>query len=321
MSDIERKIIVRENYNDAKYRDFLWRSFKLEYEKDKVRGRTRFVEEVIWQTIDKYIDNIQLKSNAEYKFQYFTHYKDYRDITNYLKTGKTPSTKSDTLFLREIDAFMQIKVRKFNSLYIEAESDDEIGILLGAYLRDPILGTDRYRLSATGQTIIGIYKYENVDTHNHNLNEIRMIAFIAGNNIDYLQIIDFAYSPEKLNSEKADYKLDIVQGFCIPGEKVSLVILKTKRFKERQLGLIYSPGNLVDMSGGVLDDLVYEVFTTNMDRQGDRTNEDKYKDNLLIAKALNIHYGPRLRKNLIIVNNQEKHSVERFISKISLNMI
>ena len=311
-------IIVRKEYTDNRYREYLHQSFKLERSKYR-RGRSKFVPFVMERLVEEHIEEISLDSTEPYQFQKPDFYQDYRDVSSYLANGRTPN--SEAVFLRFIDAFMQLTITGFYAAFLDHQNSDQIGQMLGAYLRDPISADNRYHLASSAQSVEGIYKYEDVDTHQNLNGETRIVAFLPGENIDYLNIIDFHYEPGKLTTPYSNSKLDLICGFSIPGDKLSPVIMRTSRFRDRQLGLLYTPGNLTEMAGGVLDDFIYEVFTTDLDHQGEKSKSQKYDGDPLIAKALNIHYGPRLRKNLLPLSDKEKIEIEPFISKLKLSVM
>ena len=179
--------------------------------------------------------------------------------------------------------------------------------------------SSRMNLAINNQRIIGVYKYEDVDTHHNPTDETRYLALLSGINPDYVLLLD-APIDIPLFTRNMSEKLKIASGFCIPGDNFSLVVMRTLCFRRRQLGSLYSAGSLIDDSGGVLDELEYETFTAERDDVGLAQSQEQY-GKTDFAKALAIHYGPRKRRALTKLSGGEKEKITKRFDVLRRNML
>lgn len=291
----KRPVIVREKYTDRTYCIFLHGAFKVEYERDP-RGRSKYCIQVMEDLIVKNLSKIQHETESNFTLAAPNFYDGFRDISTYLKTGKPPS--ADTIFLRYIDAFMQLKVPNFNAAFDEHEAIEATGMMMGEFLRDPSAAKNREQLALNVQSVLGVFKYDEVDTLRQHHGQTRIVAFIAGNNIDYILMLDFYINLVEKREPEGDEYLNLKYGFCIAGDEFSPVILRSFKEHKRHIGLLYTAGNLIDMSGGVFDEITYEVFTTDKSDQARNSPKSKYSGDPKMAKAFEIHYGPNLKRYL-----------------------
>jgi len=304
-----RAVIVRKNYDDKSYRSFLHDSFRIEYKSDG-RGRTPYYLNVIQKILDENISDIRIDTGEP--FHYPDLHRDFRNISEYVRDHSLVRDPDD--FLRMIDAFLQLKVPGFNDAYQKRQDADDTGMAMGAFLRDPTSVKDRYQLARNKQAVVGTFEYQDIDTFQEYRGAKRIVTFLGGNDrIDYLLMLDFDFEAALSKNFRRNEYLNLVYGFCIPGEEFSPVVMRTLRHHKRHLGLLYAPGNLIDMAGGVFDELTYEIFTTDKGQQGSKIHADDYS--LDFAKALEIHYGPKLRKHLTKVT--DKGVLEQLSERIS----
>ena len=214
--------------------------------------------------------------------------------------------------MRIIDAFMQIQHPGFDLGFNKIHTADTVGQFLGTYLRDQSVLADGMQQALNvqkivgPQKIIGIYEYEEIDTHREESGNMRIVCFLSGASNDYLKVIDFIFDDRTDTGIPEGGNRNFITGFCIPSEAFSPLIMRSGSYKTRHLGLLYTPGNLVDMAGGVLDELTYEIFTTNKQQLGSATKARDDTHDQLFAKTLDIHYGPRLKHHLGPVSNKLK---------------
>ena len=193
---------------------------------------------------------------------------------------------------------------------------------MGAFLKDDSALDDRHQQSVNAQSIRGIFEYDGVDTHHEEIGEKRIVAFLSGESIDYLKLVDFKFDRASETFLPKDVDCEPLFGICIPGEEFSPVILRSDSYRTRQLGLLYTPENLVEINGEMPDELVYEVFTTNKDQLGSNSNADDISTDGLFLQALNLHFGPRLKRDLEPLSNpQEIAKVADIIDQIATEVL
>lgn len=315
----EKTVIVRKSYHDKTYRTFLHDAFRLEYQRDG-RGRQPFYLNVIQPLIDDNIHLIKIDTGDDFQFQFPALHRDFRNISEYIRKDNIKTTPD--AFLRMIDAFMQLKVPGFNATFLEHQRSDETGLAMGEFLRDPGAATSRSRLALNAEPIVGIYEYEDIDTFQEYRGAKRIVSFLRGERIDYLLMLDFDFEAALSSTIRWDEHLNLIHGFCVPGEAFSPVVMRSLREHKRHLGLLYAPGNLIEMYGGVFDELTYEIFTTDKEQQGSRQVDHKYADFPEFAEALEIHYGPRLRKHLSkVTDRKEIDQISNRIGKMKLELL
>lgn len=300
-------VVVRETYDDEFYREFLWNAFTVEYRKGSVRRRrSPFVEKEFWPLLEEHAGRIHIDNGEKYEFDVSVLYADYKRITQYV--NNPPQRIKAPEFLRCIDAFLQLRIPGFNSDFMPYRNTDAVGLALGEFLRDPRLAKMRSSLDERAKSLLGIYKYREVDTLQRHHGVERCVAFVAGKNADYVLMLDFLCDAAKaknviLHGRHPEKAVDLFQGFCIPGQDFSPVFMRSAYDRERLSGLLYAPRALVDLSDPAFNELTLEVFTTRKEHQGSR--HDKTSDPAL-AKALEIYHGPRLRRFLKRVDGKRE---------------
>ena len=319
MSRSGKIIVVRKKYDEKTYRDFLHDAFSIERNRDR-RGREAYYWQVMHSLVENYSSQIVLDSGEDYLFSPPIMDDRCRMISAYIK--KDALKRNPEPFLRMIDAFMQLKVPGFNSAFTQHLSMDATGLNMGEFLRDPNAALSRPQLALNAQSIIGLYKYKDVDTFQGFRGGNRYVAFLAGENIDYLLMIDLQFDTELDLSSGQDQRYRIVYGFCIPGEEFSPVIMRSLTKHNRQIGILYTSGNLIDMAGGHFEEMVFEIFTTDKDHQGSKSKNRTIGKDPNMAKAFELHYGPKLRRHISKVSKpQEFRKVSDKIDKIRLGLL
>ena len=290
-------ITVRRKYNDQRYRDYLRRAFKLEYSGDR-RGRSPYYFQVIKPLLSGASGDMHYEDGTAFEPSFEQLEGDLKQLTDFI--GKAYSERKGYSFLLPIvDAFMQLQIPGFDSAFKNQSNSDAVGLVFGEFLRDETSHMDRGQLAINHQEILGIYIYEEVDTYQATVDQKRVLALLSGKNIDYLLVVDSPLSLLTNNTfGRHDRSLDLLTGFCIPGEAFSPVLLRTPMFRMRQMGLLYAPGHLIETFGEALDDLSYEVFSTDASVRGSVQADGKYGKDSLIADALDIYFGPKLRRKL-----------------------
>ena len=66
---------------------------------------------------------------------------------------------------------------------------------------------------------------------------------------------------------------------------------------------------MIGQSGGVLDEIIFDVFTSNLNQQGSKSSGTTNNDPN-VMKALDIHYGPRLQKTLKRASKKDASRIE-----------
>lgn len=323
MAKHPRVITVRTSYiEDARYREKLRRQFRQKY-LEVEGGRSPFFNTVMRRAFDRFSGEMRRDDGEKFTPNLDSLEDNLKRITDYVSlSAKHKTRRFDVGFLRIIDAFMQIKDAGFDRPFQDSTTSDSVGEILGGFLKDPSSDLEKRQLGKNANKILGIYEYKEVNTHQKFSGSSRIVAFISRDTIDYLKVIDFMLRETGNKFEAKIQYRDVVSGFCIPGDEFSPLIMRSLTYQTRHLGLLYTAGNLVDMDGGLLDDLIYEVFTTNQRHKGSAFKSEKYKNDPLIAKALDIHYGPRLRRNLQIVTNiDRKNSLLKIISNIEMTVL
>ena len=320
--DRDKEITVRQKYLDEDYRDLLRTMAKFEY--STVKSRTgistqKYAENVVIHTIEQSFELIKVEGRDTFEPDYDQIYSNRKLFSDFLG-DRYPRRRFNDNLLQIVDAFLQIAVPRFQLIISEREVTDRVGNLLGAFLRDASSVSDRYQAALIQQKLLGIYKYQEVDSHQYRIGEDRFLAMFAGKNPDYIDLLDINAKIKARDSLQRE-RLKTYTGFCIPGIKFSPVLMRTTCFRRRQLGLLYTPGSLIDAVGGALDEITYEVFTTDGSAFGSKFTAEKYGDSSF-AKALDIHYGPKKRRQLkkLIAKTELQDAAER-IEFIRRNML
>lgn len=301
-------IVVRKSYGDKTYRDFLRHSFRIEYNRD-ARGREKYFRWVMKPALTGVADTFDRDDKSKWSPNYDRIEGNLKTISDFVGDGYTDRRFNDE-FLRLIDAFLQIKLPGFNSAYAAHRNLNAVGMYLSSFLRDEQAYYDRSSLLKNATTLQGVYRYQDVDTHHGHTGDTRTIAFLSGDTIDFLSVMDFVDVADARPERAAR---DVHSGFCVPGNRFSLTAIRSENLKSRQIGILYTPGRLTDMSGDALDEITYEVFTTEDSHAGSRSTERDESLDPLFAKALDIHYGPRLRRILRKLTDADVEDRQRAI--------
>lgn len=317
--DQNRVIDIKSRYLDDDYRDLIRTTMKFEFDRQEA-GTRKFLKEKVFPTIQNNLNRIRVDGKEEFRPHFNPLFDDHK-VFNHFTSEKYQKRRFNDNLLRIADAFLQITVPYFNKLRLDRELADSAGMTLGAFLRDEALLKDRYQLSLSQQALIGIYQYQEVDSHQYRIGEDRFLAMFAGKHPDYISLVDVCLAAKKEQNKTPDEALKAYIGFCIPGVKFSPAIMRTACFRRRQFGLLYTPGSLIDAVGGALDEITYEVFTTDTSTFGSKFTKEKYGDSSF-AKALDIHYGPKKRRQIErLAQGQKLDEVSERIELIQRNMI
>lgn len=318
----ETKIIVQYEYDDPDYRILLRREMQqhvIEQNKKQKKSAERFFWENVVSKIVGVLDNISRIDGAPFEPDFDVDLGSRWKLADYLRVDAASSREFKDGLIAIVDAYLQIVMPGFDAPFKLAARTDETGMMFGAYLRDESALSSRMNLALNKQRIIGIYKYDDVDTHLNLIGETRYLALLSGNNPDYVHLID-APVDMPVFARNMSEKLKIASGFCIPGDNFSLVVMRTLCFRRRQLGLLYAAGSLIDQSGGVLDELEYETFTAERDDVGLAESQNRYGKSDF-AQALAIHYGPRKRRALTKLDRGLQDEITKRFDILRRNML
>ncbi|MFN3171245.1 MAG: hypothetical protein ACE37E_11190 [Hyphomicrobiales bacterium] len=282
----------------------------IDWEQKRLRLSDTKMHERIERTVDGHIESIRY---AEDGAIYRRPSIDKR-MLSFFKSGERKPLKVINL----VDAYLQIIQPGINSYFEDLINISSTGLPLAAFLKEPLTKADRYQLSLYTQSLVGSYKFTDVNTHQALTDDERYLVIREGSSIDFLTCID-ARIPKRTRSTR-NLSHNALAGFIIPGDQLSPVILRSVKYHRRQVGLIYTPGKLVDAAGGVFDRLRYEVFTTDLGQQGRLDKSSRYGGDF--AKALELHYGPKLRRDLERISNQDEvATIKEYIGNFNLNWI
>ncbi len=322
MIDSQQLIILPMTY-DSERREFIRDAFRIEFNSQS-DTQQRYFKTTIVPLLNQNAHRFSIPGATKVEFEIDAFVNDKNLMRDFLKQkdkGKKPRRFGDRL-VKVFDAFLQLRIPGYDSAFEKQGAADGVGQILGTYLRDQSALKDRYQQALNVESIFGLYEYDEVDTHHKYSGSTRVLAFLSGKSIDYLKVIDFFMNQNKHEGTGQRERLNIISGFCIPGRSFSPVIMRSETYKTRHLGLLYTPGNLIDMVGGVLDDLTYEVFTTEENKEKVTLPTKSTAHDELFKKALNIHYGPKLRRNLRVIKEKSyKIDIERKIDLILSDMI
>lgn len=319
----DKKIVVQNHYSNDDYKFMLRTTMRSVFAEQKAPvGIRKYLEEVIEPVIVIHSERIVLENGIPVFPNVPPLIENHKTFWYYLSDDPLyRDRKFNENLYRVVDAFLQLSAPLFNAMIAARNNSDAVGHIFGEFLRDETAHYDRARLALSQQSILGIYRYEEVDTHQVSVEQDRYLCLLAGKNPDYVTLIDAPFDFEHFGVLNRSEKLKILSGFCIPGETFSPVIMRTLCFRLRQIGLLYTPGNLIDAHGGALDELTYEVFTTDKASMESLASKKKYGDPLF-ASVLNIHYGPKKRQTLTkLPDGDEKSKIINRIEKLRLSVL
>jgi hypothetical protein len=185
---------------------------------------------------------LQFDDGSKYKPDYDYLKRDLKLHTEFLRDPNL-ETKSWIELFRFVDAFMQLRVNGFNSAFEKKAEIDTIGMMLGDFFRDKKFVSDRGGLAIAAQKATSIYIYDDVDTHRSSKKKKRALVLQPGENIDYLRAIDFAFSEEVDVYDWSENSADYMSGFCVPGDGISTIVMRSSIFRGQHFGLLYTPGH------------------------------------------------------------------------------
>ena len=323
MSSEEDSIVLPSSYESAEHREFIRDAFRVECRRHGGSNSSYFWRVVVpILTENKARFRMPGVAHVEFNFDQFENNR--KLLSHFLGIAdkeKRPRRFGDGI-VRVFDAFLQLKSPGFDAAFRNLGVADKVGEQLGFFLRDPSALKDRARQALNVQSVVGLYEYDEVDTHLRHSGFTRVVAFLSGASIDYLKVVDFLFNLERDTASDQRERLNLVSGFCIPGRGFSPVIMRSETYQTRHLGLLYTPGSLVEMNGGVLDELTYEVFTTDKNDKGRVIDIGNEAGTMLLNKALDVHYGPRLRRHLrAITNSKDISRVSYKLDKILVRML
>lgn len=312
-------IVVRRTYTDKIYCDFIRNTFRLLYSSDR-RGRSPYYYNEILPTIKNNSHRIVFSNGQHFEPNWDQIESNLKIITDIIRPEYTERQSYAALFPL-LDAFLQIRIPGYNSAFQRSKDLDRIGYALGEFLRDPSSLKDRYKLAIDKQTICNIYEYRYTNSHQDETNLRRVLALITDEKIDFIKVLDFNYDDAVILDQKPKNGPDIFSGFCIAGDPFSLIVLCSFLHRARHLGLLYHPASLIKIESAVDDEIVYESLTTNLDELGSNNPKNKQAPSVLFSKALDLHYGPRLRRYLRPIHPDSRPAVQRFIDQIDMSLL
>lgn len=316
MTAHRKKIVVQRSYSDPDYRWILRQSVQDHYwslnSAKKTRSTGDFFGEILSGKVAQNLDRIFWDNGEQFEPDFEETNTDRSRLNDFVRIGKSPNRRFSDGFLALIDAYLQITLPWFDASYRHALRSDEMGMMFGAFLKDESALESRFQLELNKQRVVGVYEYDEADTHLNLTGDTRYLALVAGENPDYINLLDASVDFSPYLKNRAE-KLKISSGFCIPGEEFSLVVMKTLCFRRRQIGLLYSVGSLVDKTGGVLDEIEFETFSAENDPVGLAASTERY-GSVAFAEALKIHYGTRKRQPLrkLPKGSQREAIIKRF---------
>lgn len=320
MNERHNKIIVHRRY-EGKLRDYR-EEIRLFFQQVYAAGPGRgpFFQQEIRPALESHAKKLFYDDGTHFVPQLDSLESDVKQITNFV--GKNYSSKKEFVFLLPIlDAFLQIRYPGFGKTFKTQNTADEVGMVLAEYLRDSEFQNNRYELAKAKQRIMGIYTYSEMDTYSATTGQERFFALLSVDASDYVLAVDGPLSHQPNKTTPLSEKADILTGFCVPGDEFSVIVLRTACLHYRQLGLLYTSGNLIDQTGSFLNDITYEIFTTDKSAIGSNNSGAGYGSKN-IDRALDIYFGPKIRRELSLTrNHREKASISKKIANIRFNML
>lgn len=294
-------IYVRDHYEDD-YNLFIWEFVVALHKRaesaGKKLGTQRFYKEHLRPTIERHIKRIRISNKPGYKFNFPSEDDiDFKYIQRYLTAP--PTIRPDGEGIRKLqmfDAYVQLSDPLAITFYESRQSTHAIGDVIGSFLRDQVFENIDYNLELAKQRIMHFYEYDNIDTLGSRDNTKRYLCLIRGERPSYLLSLDFAFEGEIKVRRTTSKRMRLYYGFCIPGEDFSPLVMKSFGWGERLTGVLYAPASLINLSSPALNQLTFDVFTTDKSFFGDAKSLANGSDAL--AKALSVHKGLRLQRRL-----------------------
>ena len=332
MKEQDGNIVVRFRYNELTHQALLRSGLRVEKTLNYGKGMESYFRDVMQPLVKKNESRIVLDTDGSHpSFDYEQIFNNRKMLTDFIGEGdknKKGQRDFNVSFLRVVDAFLQLRKNGIDASYSAILAADDMGQMLGVFLKDqaslsnPGQQALNVQRALNVQNVIGIYEYDEVDTHFVESGERRVFVFLRGKSIDYLKVVDISFdcSKENLFEDIANY--NFLTGICVPGREFSPVLTRSKSYGTRHLGLLYTRGNLVNMVGGPLDDLTYDSFTTNAAKLGSAAKANEAAHTKLFAQALDIHYGPRIRREMNpVANPLAKAKIIRIVESIAEGML
>ncbi|MGJ8527442.1 hypothetical protein [Maritalea sp.] len=290
-----QKEIVLKNRYDWPYRLAVWRRCREIVAKKRLSADTFYTNEIM-PKIEDNIDLIKAEFDPNYRFEWHVD-NELRIVSDFLMEGDT--RKFGLKRFHMFDAYVQIASPKFVTLTNGKEDLDKMGEIVGHFLRDPSMGELSYLLAQAKQKLLHFFSYDNVDTLGAYDETERYLCLFVGETPDYLFALDFAYVESDI-VPLYDEKLRLYYGFCAPGEDFSPIVMRSYCLRERLAGLLYTKSSLIDLSSASLNDLTFEVFTTDQSFHGSKKEAEKEESPAMQAasKALQLVKGVKLGRNL-----------------------
>lgn len=325
-------ITVQFRYHDLAHQAFLRNALQVERAVNYGKGMESYFRDVMRPLVEANEHRILLDTDGSRPdFDYEQLANNRKMLTDFVgDRDKSKSGQRDfnVSFLRLVDAFLQLTRPGINSAFKKTISVDDLGQSLGAFLRDqksmrnPGQQALNVQKALNVKNVIGMYEYDEVDTHLEETGVQRVLVFLRGKSIDYLRVVDFIFDTSSDSTFRDHSNLNSVTGFCVPGKEFSPVLMRSTTYGTRHLGMLYTRGDLVEMSGGSLDDLTFELFTTNTSQLGSANKSGASEQTLLFAQALDIHYGPRLRQDLVpVTNSLAKAKISKIVENLAIDML
>lgn len=312
----DRKIIVRRSYQND-YVQLL--RPRVRDRRDRLGlSRQKFLYDEVLERLSKLEGDVVFEDGSACTFDDETGKQiiDWIDIKQVerFETGKSSSNSKTVAthgpaLIRAFDAYVQATVPKFLEMIMAPDDLSKMGEIVGYFLRDPRAGVFDYIIAQAKQKILHFYQYDNVDSAGQYDGETRYLCLFAGETNDYLFALDFAFAGNRF-APLEDERLRLYYGFCAPGEYYSPIVMRSYCLRERLAGVIYPPSKLVGVASEALEQLRFEVSTTDNEFHvksvGDNDSERGVDE--VFLRALKDSKGLRLVRSLRKVeHNSEKY--------------
>lgn len=300
-------IVLPRRYQNEARRQWIRLCFQVEalqrtrragQHRKKTLGAAKFFAEIVMPVVERSSSKFVFEDGELYAPNLALIEGDDTKLKDFLRAGKFEDRVFSDELYRVAEAWLHLEAPGFDLGFDTRRRMEEAGILLGAFLRDEHAAYDRYDLALSKQRLLGVYRYNSLDTHYAATGEMRLFALLSSGHSDYLQLLDAPETSLYHEDEKYNEASEVYFGFCVPGREFSPVLMKSHTDGFRQIGILYTPGQLVDMSGGVLDAMQYEIFTTQKRHLGSHSARGTSAGDRLFKKALDLHYGPKKRLQL-----------------------
>ena len=319
-----KDIVVQRRYLDQALLTQMRLTFKIAFDRfrqssKKGRGRRPFFSNEISPAILDHLDRIKYSdgASAELHDKLDAVFRNDKLITDFIGKNYTDRVVFTPLY-PVVDAYLQIKSPGFGTIFRSKFSTHNAGTVMSGFLGEREYQINPYSRALKEKDLVGIYEYEDVDTHEASDGSKRILALIASAGQDFLSAVDIPVRATIGPLDRRNTSSDLLAGFCIPGNEFSPILMRTACFRFSNVGFLYTAGDLIDRKGQFLHSLTYEVLTNNRDDFGISYRE---KDDL-VSQAIGIYFGPKVRRHLSSVTDAERYrKIREKIDKIQMDML